>query len=420
MKRRDFLRYLAGATCAAGSFTFKSPLQPYLRAAQAATNKTLVVVFQRGGCDGLNAVVPYGDDDYYRLRPKIAVASPNAANSESAVDLNGFFGLHPSLASFLPIFQNGDMAILPTVHYENASLSHFDSQALIESGSTNKTDVGWISRHLDAHQPSPDEWSAINFGYSTSHSMRGSEQVSTFNDLADLSLGVPDDQQSELMDILNSVYQKSINGTNPYLKDIAQAGSTMLEDINKVAGVDLKGYAPANGAQYPSSTLGNQLMQSALLIKSGMNPRVITINSGGWDTHINQGAGNPDGRQAKQFSDFSNSLAAFYSDLGANMNNVIVLTMTEFGRTAKENGNGGTDHGNASAWFVMGKSLRGGLFTGNSGWPGLADNQLVDGRSLAHTIDYRDIMAELLTHHLNNPQINTILPNHHYTPVGFM
>lgn len=419
MNRRGFLTSFVGASCAACALAFDNPLRPRFRTAEAATGKTLVVVFQRGGCDGLNTVVPYGDDRYYNLRPTIAIAPPTAGNSEAAMPLEDdthpdFFGLHPALAAFDPIYKAGDLVVMPAVHYPEASRSHFDSQAFIESADTVKSFDGWLNRHLST-LPTAADLRAVGFGSTLPHALKGPEIVSAFQNLAHFNLGLPEGESDTLLQRLTPIYDQTLNLHVPYQESLHDFGRVLVHDLDVVNRVTATPYAPANGAVYPSSSFGAQLQQTAQLIKSGVGLEIAALSIGGWDTHGNQGGAN--GSQARRFADFADSLAAFYHDLGAQMQDVLVLTMTEFGRTAKENGSKGTDHGNASAWFAMGKSLTGGIY---GTWPGLQEGQLYRGRYLSHTVDYRDVLGEVLTGHLGNAALDYLLPAHAYQPVGFL
>ncbi len=418
MKRRQFLRALIGTSWAASALFLGNPFWPRFRVAQAATGKTLVVVFQRGGCDGLNTVVPYAEDEYYRLRPSIAIAPPSATDPESAIDLDGFFGLHPALAAFEAIYQCGDLAILPTVHYPNAARSHFDSARFIESAAISKERDGWLNRHL-ASQPADASLRAVGVGTTLPHALRGSATVSVFGNLNDFNLGVSGDTEPALLVDLAQVYNQTPDTARSYRERVHHSGQIMLKDRNILRNLDVTGQTPANGAEYPDSRLGRQMMQTALLIKQGVGLEVAALSMGGWDTHSDQGSGNADGHQSRLFDNFARSIAAFDTDLGERMNDVLVLTITEFGRTAKENASLGTDHGNASTWFAIGRGVTGGIYL-RDGWPGLTEEQLYRTRYLRHTIDYRDVFGEVLTRHLSNFQLDRLLPGHPYTPIGFL
>ncbi len=414
MNRRGFLRSALSVGVATGLFLIDKPFRPHVRLAQAGTGKTLISIFQRGGCDGLNVLVPYGEDEYYNLRPSIGIAPPSPGNPESALDLDGFFGLHPSLDSFIPLYNSGVLAILPTVQYPNSSHSHFSGEVFIESGAPVNNIDGWLNRHLTNH-PHTDQLRAISFGSDVSQALRGDVFVSSFNDINRFNLGVGGEAEASLVARLLGVYNQDPVDPSQYRQLVQNSGRTIFNDMDVLRNIDFLNYLPENGAAYPNDRYGRQLMQIAQLIKSGVGLETATVNIGGWDTHNVQGGGNPDGRQARQLRSFSEGIAALYTDLGTRMSDVVILTMTEFGRTAKQNGSDGTDHGDASCWFALGGGVQGGIY---GAWPGLLEAQLARGRYLQFTVDYRDVMGDILTQHLGNSQLDTLLPGHVYNPVG--
>jgi len=414
--RRDFFRYLAAASAATATFAFGNPFRPRLRMARAAVGKTIVVIFQRGGCDGLNTVVPYGDPSYAGLRPTIGIAPPNPANPQSAIDLDGFFGLHPGLAALAPLWANGHLAVLPAVHYPNASQSHFDGQLYVESAAVSKTVGGWLNRHIVA-VPQDAALRAVGFGSELPDALRGQAIVSAFNDITDFALGLPFDEEQALLTDLSRIYSQAPDTTKAYRALVQNNGRVIINDLAVLSEIDPRSYVPANGAVYPSSGYGTQLRQIAQLIKVGLGLEIAALSIGGWDTHSDQGGGQTTGQQSRRHQDFARGIAALYTDLGPMMQDVVILTMTEFGRTAQENNSRGTDHGHASAWFAVGHGVRGGVY---GTWPGLARSQMVSGRYLNHSIDFRNVMGDVLTRHMGDTNLGVLLPNHTYAPVGFM
>ncbi|CAB1064978.1 Protein of unknown function (DUF1501) [Olavius sp. associated proteobacterium Delta 1] len=430
MNRRKFLRTLVGAGAATAAFMLDNPFRPMFRIAHAAVGKTLVVIFQRGGCDGLNTVVPYGDGEYENLRPTIRIYPPDSSPPESelpAIDLNGFFGLHPSLSPLMRIWDAGDLAVLPTVHYPAASRSHFDGQHFIESAASmadraNKDNLdGWLNRHLATFFQA-GQLRAVSFGSSVAQALRGPMSVSSFGDLARFDLGLSDALETALLNRLAPVYGQPLDPDAAYRQLLQESGGTVINNLAVAKSIDTGSYETENGADYPNTTYGRQLKQIAQLIKADVGLEMATVNIGGWDTHSNQGAGAPTGRQARRFQDFAGGIAALYTDLGSSrMANVMILTMTEFGRTSKENGSFGTDHGHAASWFVAGGGgrVKGGI---HGDWPGLDD--LERGRWLKHTVDYRDVLGEILTGFMENPDISVVYtdPNDPkpYELVGFI
>lgn len=422
MKRRDFLAKLGASYVAAGSLVFDNPFRPRFRVARAASGKTLIVLFQKGGNDGLNTVVPYGDDDYYVHRPTLGVAPPGGG-ANAALNLDGFFGLHPALAALEHIYAAGDMAIMPAVHYDNASRSHFDAQFLMQTapGSVSLSD-GWLNRHL-VSQPGAGGLRAVSFAHgedaSMADSLRGPAVVSAFGDITQFGLGLPPAEETQMLQRLSAVYDQAPDASRVYAQLVHDFGRVVIDDIAVVQGIDFAGYVPANGAIYPNSSLGTAMKQTAQLIKEGVGLEIAALTRHLFDTHDNQGGAMPGTDHYKLLQDFGNSIAALYTDLGALMSDVVILTMTEFGRTAKENASGGTDHGNASAWFAVGPDVSGGIYLG-SGWPGLAPANLFEGRDLMHTLNYRDALAEVLVRQLGNNDLAAVLPEHSYTPIGFL
>ena len=363
MQRRDFLKLMLSSSVAGSAWLLDDSLR-FKTAQAAAAPKTLVVIFQRGGCDGLNVVVPYADSDYYRLRPMIAIPTPGKTNG--ALDLNGYFGLHPAMQGLQRLYQQQQLAVFPAVHYPQASFSHFDSQHFIESGAIRSDLEGWMNRHLASSMNSTG-MRGVGFGNELAQALRGSVVVSSLRDLANFDLGLSDSEEMRLSSRLNTVYAQHPQDANPYAKLLQQTGQTLLRDLELTRQIDPKAYRPANGAVYPANLFGSQLQQTAQLIKQGVGLEVASIDLGGWDTHSGQGGAV--GAQANLLKNFADGIAAFCLDLGTTMQNVLVLTMTEFGRTAEENGSGGTDHGNASAWFAVGGRVKGGIY---GTWPGLA------------------------------------------------
>ncbi len=415
MKRREFLRYLASVSASTAAVALTNPFRPRMGFAQTSNGKTVVVVFQRGGCDGLNTVIPYADPEYPSLRPGIAIAPPSPSNPNSAIDLDGFFGLHPALQALRTPWDDGNLAVLPAVHYPNATRSHFDGQQHIESAADANDLDGWLNRHL-VTLPQPASLRAVGFESSLPHSLRGSEIVSSFRDIGSFNLGLSDADELALLTELNRVYSQQPDSSKAYRDLTTGFGRVLVNDLAVLSGIDTGTYVVENGAIYPNSTFGRQMRQVAQLIKEGVGLEIAALSIGGWDTHSSQGGAA--GRHAGRHADFAAGIAALYTDLGpTRRDDVLTVTMTEFGRTALENASGGTDHGNASAWFIAGGAVNGGTY-GN--WPGLDVNSLVRGRYLDHSIDFRDVMAEIVTNHLGNTNVANIIPGHTPTPLGIV
>ena len=449
MKRRDFLRTMAQAAAAVGAFSLEHPLRFGLRQAHAATGKTLIVIFQRGGCDGLNSVVPYGDSAYYeQLRPTIGVAPSlesgiqlpsGLLNNTPALHIDSLFGLHPGLQPLHELYLQGDVAVLPTVHYPNASFSHFDGQHFIESSASDadrndKENLdGWLNRYLrNLMQDSLGQLPAVSFGSSLAQSLRGEVSVSSFQNLRNFSLGLPEAEENALVDRLLGLYNAA-PAVDSYNRQLVHwAGRVVFNSLDVVRSLD-PDYQPDPAADYPPGGYGDQLKQAAQLIKEGVGLEVASVNIGGWDTHSDQGGGDPNGWHGRRLNEFARGIKALYDDLGTLMNDVVILTMTEFGRTARENGSLGTDHGNAASWFVVSPSVSGGVYLDYAdgidpqGWPGLSEDLLYHGRYLRQTIDYRDVMGEILGRFVpavalpaGSAALSDILRGHSYRPIGFL
>ncbi|WP_404356426.1 DUF1501 domain-containing protein [Methylotuvimicrobium sp. KM1] len=413
MKRRNFLKGLAAMPVFGRSALSAGGLLSSAGSAFANgfEGKTLVVIFQRGGCDGLNTVVPYGEDEYYRLRPDIAIARPGSG-AGGALDLDGFFGLHPAMSAMHEIYQQGHLAVLPTVHYHDGNRSHFTSQDFIESGTpgTKRAD-GWLNRYLTSRSQEAD-MRAVSFG-SLVHALKGSTPVAAIDSLDAPVSGL----DNEVLSQLSGIYQQPVSFALKERLLLKQHGELALDNLLVLDQYRQQSYIPDNGAVYPETEYGRQLRDIARLVKARAGLEVAAVNIGGWDNHSGQGGA--EGTQANRLSEFSNGIAALYKDLGAAyMNDVVIVTMTEFGRTAKQNASGGTDHGNASSWFVIGHQVNGGIY---GEWPGLSSEQLYLGRYLAHSTDFTDIFGEIIVKHFNHASsLAGVLPGSHYQTVGFM
>lgn len=373
------------------------------RTVMAATpeerQKTLVLIFQRGGADGLNMVAPFGEPAYYSHRPSIAIPAPGK-DPGAAVDLDGFFGLHPSLKPLASLYKDKHLAIVNAVGSpDTGNRSHFQAQDYMESAAPgNKTvSSGWLNRYLQgAPEPDATPLRAAALGQSLPKALRGPAPALTLGKLDQFEAagGSP---------LFQSLYQQESNAL------LTGAAHEMFEAVQLLKAANPAQYEPAKGANYgPANAgggLGQALLQVAQLIKANVGLQVAFIDVTGWDTHQGETE-----RLSNLLQGFGRGLAAFYRDLGDKMEDVVVLTMSEFGRTARENGNGGTDHGHANVMFVMGGSISGGKVYGN--WPGLEKEQLNEDRDLALTTDFRDVFAEVLVRHLDCKQPDAVFPGY--------
>ena len=413
MNRRFFLH--KGALAVAGTAAIPSfMVRSVLAEAAIAPGQRLVVIFQRGAADGLNVVVPYLEKNYYSMRPTIAIPQ------NQVIDLDGFFGLHPSLASFKPLYDQGHLAIVHACGSPDMSRSHFDAQDYMESGTpgVKGTDDGWLNRALQAED--------------LLHRCEGTCEHSAFRALA-LGADVPLTLAGRVPAIaLNNVKGFNIAGRGPAPSPAANAfqamyadtgdqifhtaGDETFEAVKMLRDANPAQYQPANGASYPGSEFGNSMKQIAQLLKANLGVEAAFTDVNGWDTHQNQGGVN--GQLANRLSDLSQSIAAFWRDMGDSAENITLVTMSEFGRTAHENGTGGTDHGHANAMFVLGGRVNGGKVYGK--WPGLANEQLNQGRDLALTTDYRAVLGEVVTNTIGARDLEKVFPGASLNPAGFL
>jgi uncharacterized protein (DUF1501 family) len=379
--------------------------------ATGGRRKTLIAIFQRGAVDGLNMVVPYGEREYYDLRPSLAIAKPQTGNAESAIDLDGFFGLHPALAPFKLLWDAKRLAIVDAVGSPDNTRSHFDAQDYMESATpgVKSTRDGWLNRYL---QSKPDAqgtpFRAVSMTQNLPRVLQGRANALAISNLSDFTIRAGAYSQS-VQGGFEGIYDKSVRDV------LGGTGRETFEAVNYLKKVNPAQYRPENGAQYPRSAYGNALLQIAQLIKAGVGLEVAFTDVQGWDTHLNQGGAR--GQLAFRLTDFSAGIAALVTDLGKRMDDVVILTMSEFGRTARENGNRGTDHGHANAMFVIGNSVRGGRVYGE--WPGLKADKLYEGRDLALTTDFRDVFGEIAQRHLGNTNPQAVFPGYNMTAAKF-
>ena len=405
MPRRYFLKSGALALATMGlspSFLRRTVFGMELPA--AAKGKVLICLFQRGAADALNVVVPFGDKSYYQLRPNIAIPEPlRGQGAAAALDLDGFFGLHPSLAPLKPLWDRGLLAPIHAVGSPSSTRSHFDAQDYMESGTPDlkATNDGWLNRYLATSgtceascEPSP--FRAVAMTQQTPRILAGIAPTVAMNTLEEFTVRGGGDQTARLEALYRTGSADVIHG----------AGKDMFEAVKMLKSANPLQYQPQNSAEYPKSPFGNHLKQIAQLIKSNVGLEVAFADIGGWDTHVNQGA--VTGALAQRLDDFAKSIAALTADLGDRMDDVVILTMSEFGRMARQNGNGGTDHGHAGAMFVIGGHVRGKQVYGK--WPGLAPEQLYEGRDLALTTDFRTVFAEIAGRHLGASKMDALFP----------
>jgi uncharacterized protein (DUF1501 family) len=395
---------------AAPSFLKRTALAQ-TRAATGRDRPIIIAIFQRGAMDGISAVIPFGDKNYYSVRPQIAVPQPKNGNIDGAIDLDGYFGLHPALAPLKPIYDEGHLAIVHAVGSPDNTRSHFDAQDYMEAATPgNKgTADGWLNRYMQAKRDAKaTPFRAVSFTANLPRTLLGPAPAIAMTNISDF--GVRAGQgNGQVAKGFEELYSQGLSDV------LHGTGKEAFEAVKMLKKANPAQYTAANGANYPRSQFGQALLQIAQLIKSDLGVEVAFTDVGGWDTHANQGSSR--GQLANRLQDFSQGIAALYKDLGDRMRNVVILTMTEFGRTIRQNGSGGTDHGHASVAFALGAPVQGGKVYGK--WPGLAVEQLYEGRDLALTTDFRDVFSEIASRHLGATNLGAIFPGFSPNPLNF-
>lgn len=390
--RRSFLK-----STGLGFLAFGLPPSFLVRAAGAEQNtrgKSIVVVFQRGGMDGLNVVIPFKDQAYYALRPTIAVKEP-ASGDERGIDLDGYFALHPALAPLKTIYDKGQLAIVHAAGSPDNSRSHFDSQDYMELGTPGikSTPEGWLNRYLSEKRAAGSPFRGVAVSPQMPRTLAGRAPALSMSSIEEFRL-----RNLAMAGALEKLYS---NSADPLFR---QGGKSLFEAMARLRAIESR--IPPSTATYSAGRFGNGLKQIARLIKADLGLEVAFTEIEGWDTHVAEGGAS--GQLANRLKELGEGLAAFYQDLGDRMEDVVLVTMSEFGRTARENGNRGTDHGHANVMFVLGGGVRGGKVYGR--WPGLAPEVLYEGRDLDLTTDYRAVCGEVLTRHLAQRDLIKIFP----------
>ena len=396
--RRVFLRN--GALAVVGTTAIPTFLtRAALGALESGTRaKRLVIIFQRGAADGLNIVVPHAEPAYYAMRPSINIPR------NAVIDLDGFFGLHPALADFQPLWNQRHLAIVHAAGSPDPTRSHFDAQDYMESGTPGLkvTGDGWLNRTLHSLPQPPDKsaFRAIALGPSLPRILSGREPALALSSINGFSVGGRNSNASPAANTFEAMYAGSVDAV------LHGTGEETFAAVKMLKSADPSKYKPAPGANYPRGRFGDSIQQLSQLIKANLGVQVAFADIGGWDHHVNEGG--TQGQIANVLREFSQSLAAFWTDLGDLAEDTVVVTMSEFGRTARENGNRGTDHGHANVMFVMGGPVKGGKVYGR--WPGLDSAQLYEGRDLAVTTDFRHVLGEAVYKHLGNTALDQVFP----------
>ena len=397
LNRRIFLKNSALAMVGVGAAPLWLQRAVYAAETPAQRKKILVAIFQRGAADGLNIVVPHGEKRYYELRPTLGIPQT------TVIDLDGLFGLNPALSALKPIWDQGHLAMVHASGSPDPTRSHFDAQDYMESGTPGMKNVdgGWINRAL---LPMPGPQSpvrALALGATLPRSLRGPNDAVAIESLNGFQV-----RDASAAKIFESLYLSTddqvLNGT----------GKETFEAVALLKKVKETPYTPASGANYPGGRFGDSLRQIAQLIKSNIGVEVAFADYGGWDHHVQEMNALPN-----MLRDFGGALAAFWTDLGDLRDDVVVVTMSEFGRTARENGTRGTDHGHANVMFVMGGPVKGGKVYGK--WPGLADHELYEKRDLAVTTDFRAVLGVVVANHIGNKDISKVFPGYQGSAADF-
>lgn len=405
--RRTFLKSVAGSGALLLTHSL-FPSLPFVAFAQTPRQvDTLVVVFLRGGMDGLSAVVPVGEGARFYDR-RSATAIPEG----SVLDLDGFFGFHPALAPLHEIYQGGRLAVVHAAGSPDPSRSHFDAMEYMERGTpgVRVTETGWLTRHLQS-VPWTNEspFRAVAMAHMLPTSLRGPEPALALDSLDGFDLSVPDHQRPELERALRDLYRSAGSGS-----DLQRESDSLFATMRELRSLAVDGGESRPGVSYPETSFGYALRQVAQLIRADVGLEVACIDLGGWDTHEEQGG--VEGQFATLLAELGSGLAAFHHDLEDRADRLTVVTMSEFGRMLDENASGGTDHGRGGSMWVMGGGVKGGV---HAAWPTLAPDALDDG-DLAITTDFRDVLSEILVQRLQSPGVDSVFPGYRPTFRGIL
>ncbi|MPY89245.1 MAG: DUF1501 domain-containing protein [Luteitalea sp.] len=402
--RRIFLKNGATALVSLG---FAPSFLVRTASADTRRQRVLVAIFQRGAVDGLNMVVPFGDKAYYAARPTIAIRQPGGEGG--ALDLDEFFAFHPRMAPLHRWYQDGQLAIVHACGSPNATRSHFDAQDFMETATpgVRSTQDGWLNRYLRTRQlEEQTPLRAVSLTPQLPVSLKGTAPALAMTNIKRFDLRAAASVRSSFEEEYAAAADQALG----------QTGGEAFEAVKMLRAAEQKGYRPENGARYPRSPFGRALTQISQLIKANVGLEVGFAEVGGWDTHFSQGG--DVGRLAARLNDFSNGIAAFAQDLGSRLQDIVILTMSEFGRTVNENGSRGTDHGHGNVMLALGGNVRGGKVYGK--WPGLTPEQRFEGRDLAITTDFRDVFGETVVRHLGVRDPSQIFPGYTISPNNFV
>jgi len=407
--RRVFLKNGAFALVSLGFAP--SFLQRTALAAGTARAKRLIAIFQRGAVDGLSVVVPFGEAEYYRARPSIALPRPSRTDDHAAIDLDGFFGFNPRLQPLKALWDARQLAIVNACGSPDSTRSHFDAQDYMETATpgVKSTSDGWLNRYLQARrEDDATPFRAVSLTSQLPRMLQGRAAALAFSQIGQFGI-----HAGPASDAVGSSFEAAYAAASDQV--LNGTGREAFDAIRLLRTADPSRYQPENGADYPRSAFGQALKQIAQLTKADLGLEVAFADIGGWDTHVNQGAAQ--GQLAGRLDDFARAIAALVADLGDRMADTVVLTMSEFGRAVNENGNRGTDHGHGNAMMVVGGGVRGGRVYGR--WPGLAPEHRYEGRDVAVTTDFRDVFGEIVVRHLGVPDARPVFPGFAISPSHF-
>ncbi|GJQ28903.1 MAG: hypothetical protein HBSAPP03_07870 [Phycisphaerae bacterium] len=408
LSRRNFLA-ASGVAALASAAPAWLPRVALAESHRSSQRDVIVSVYLRGASDGLTMVVPFGDPNYYTARPSLNVAPPDANVDPSlkATSLDGFFGLPAAMLPLLPAYQSGQLLFVHATGSHDPSRSHFDAQRFMEVGKAQDPTLGtgWLGRHLASVTPmSPNAiLRAVGISTGLMRTLVGAPDTLPIPNLDTFDIAGSSTTLASRRAALQDLY-------GPVADPVHAAAMTTLQTIDLLNTINFAGYAPSGGAVYPTGNFGTAFKSTAALLKAQIGVEAVAIDLGGWDTHANQGIFT--GTMAGLMSQLAQALAAFHADMnnGPVQPSHIVTVLSEFGRRVAQNGSAGTDHGHGNAALIMGNAVTGGRVLAN--WPGLGPGQLYQGLDLAVTIDYRDVLAEIVQERLGGTDLSYIFPGH--------
>jgi uncharacterized protein (DUF1501 family) len=409
LSRRQFLGAAAGVSAAA---FFPAWLPKVVMAKSATSRDVIVSIFMRGGADGLSICAPFADPAYALARPTIAIPDPASSKVGKGINLDGFFMFPQAMGGLMPAYQLKDLLVVHATGQLNVNRSHFDAQRFMEVGKPIDPTLvtGWLGRHLASVPPLKANATLRGIGVAggLQKTLVGGPKTLPIADPTNYTIGGATATQAQRIAFMQADY-----GTAD--EPLRSAALDATNTVALLKSVNFAGYATANSAVYPNSSFGKALRSVAVLIKADVGIEAAQVDIGGWDTHSAQDP--VAGSMSRTMQDFSNSLAAFYADVIATGYSVTVVAVSEFGRNVRENGSAGTDHGRGTVMFAMGKNIVGGrVLTKN--WPGLAKENLDSGQALRVTLDYKDILAEIVQKRLGNPNLDIVFPTWTPTMLG--